>query len=83
MRLERRSKRSLENLHLPVGGRRLRPTLEDLIEFVITERLVKGKDGWQEALRPSREAFSVIQMRALIRHYPTEARAAVRELGSG
>jgi hypothetical protein len=61
----------------------LRPTLEDLIEFVITERLVKGKDGWQEALRPSREAFSVIQMRALIRHYPTEARAAVRELGSG
>jgi hypothetical protein len=76
-------KRSLENLHLPVGGRRLRPTLEDLIEFVIAERLVKGKGGWQEALRPSREEFSVIQMRALIRRYPGEAIAAVRELASG
>ncbi|MGN6680105.1 MAG: hypothetical protein ACTHKL_20275, partial [Streptosporangiaceae bacterium] len=31
--------RPLERLHLPVGGRRYRPTVEDLIEFLITEKL--------------------------------------------
>jgi hypothetical protein len=75
-------KRSLEHLHLPVGGRRFRPTLEDLIEFLITERLVKGKEGWQQALTMSRKEFSVKQMRALIRRFPTEAAAAVREFGA-
>jgi hypothetical protein len=38
-------KRSLKHLHLPVGGRRFRPTLEDLIEFTIAERLVEGPPG--------------------------------------
>jgi hypothetical protein len=75
-------KRSLEDLHLPVGGRRFRPTLEDLIEFLITERLVKGKQGWQQALGTSRNQFSVKQMRALIRRFPAEAEAAVREFGA-
>jgi len=69
-------------LHLPVGGRRFRPTLEDLIEFLITERLVKGKQGWQQALGASRNQFSVKQMRALIRRFPTDAEAAVREFGA-
>jgi hypothetical protein len=74
-------KRSLEHLHLPVGGRLFR-TLEDLIEFLITERLVKGKQGWQQALGTSRNQFSVKQMRALIRRFPAEAEAAVREFGA-
>jgi hypothetical protein len=68
-------------LHLPVGGRRFRPTLEDLIEFLITERLVKGNEGWQKPLAASRNQFQVNQMRALIRRFPTEAAAAVREFG--
>jgi len=75
-------KRSLEHLHLPVGGRRFRPTLEDLIEFLITERLVKGNEGWQKPLAASRNQFQVNQMRALIRRFPTEAAAAVREFGA-
>ena len=75
-------KRSFEDLHLPVGGRRFRPTLEDLIEFLITERLVRGREGWQQALTMSRNEFSVNQMRALIRRFPTEAAVAVREFGA-
>jgi hypothetical protein len=75
-------KRSLEHLHLPVGGRRFRPTLEDLIEFLITERLVKGNEGWQKPLAASRNQFQVNQMRALIRRFPTEAAAAVQEFGA-
>jgi hypothetical protein len=31
--------RELERLHLPMGGRRYRVTLEDVIEFLITEKL--------------------------------------------
>ena len=34
--------RLLSKLHLPVGGRRFRPTLEDILEFLIVERLVEA-----------------------------------------
>jgi hypothetical protein len=47
-----------------------------------TERLVRGREGWQQALTMSRNEFSVNQMRALIRRFPTEAAVAVREFGA-
>jgi hypothetical protein len=72
-------KRDLAHLHLPVGGRRLRPTLEDLIEFVIAERLVRAKSGWLTVLDRAREPYAINQMRAMIRRYPDEAGEAVRE----
>jgi hypothetical protein len=37
--------RLLERLHLPVGDRRFRPTLEDLIAFLIREQLAEALDG--------------------------------------
>jgi hypothetical protein len=37
--------RPLERLHLPVGGRRFRPIVEDMIEFLITEKLATGRPG--------------------------------------
>jgi hypothetical protein len=41
--------RGLENFHIPVGGRRFRPSLEDFIEFLHAERLIpQPNDGWQE-----------------------------------
>jgi hypothetical protein len=40
------SERLLERMHLPVGGRRFRPTLEDIVEFLITEKLAEPRDGW-------------------------------------
>lgn len=33
-------------LHLPVGGKRFRPALEDVIEFAIEELAVTPKDDW-------------------------------------
>ena len=72
-------KRDLADLHLPVGGRRFRPTLEDLIEFVISERLVKAKNGWQAVVDRERELYAINQMRAMIRRYPEEAAQAVRD----
>ena len=74
-------KRLLSHLHLPVGGRRFRPTLEDILEFVLCERLVQGRPGWLEAINTSREGFAVKQLRAAIRRHPVVALQALRDFG--
>ncbi|WP_040829542.1 hypothetical protein [Nocardia jiangxiensis] len=71
----------LHKLHLPVGGRRFRPTLEDVIEFLIVEKLVKGRDGWEDVLEKSRQEFQEIQLRAAVRNYPKVAVKVLQRLG--
>jgi hypothetical protein len=74
--------RQLERLHFPVGGRRYRPTLEDVVEFLITEELAVPRDqGWKDVLRTEREAFQRIQLRAAIRRDPETAREVLKDLG--
>ena len=74
--------RQLDRLHFPVGGRRFRPTLEDVVEFLITEELAIPRDeGWKDVLRAEREAFQRIQLRAAIRRDPETAREALQDLG--
>ena len=68
-------------LHLPVGGRRYRPGLEDIIEFCIVERLVDARDGWQQRLSQSRERFHEQQLRAAVRDNPGVAAEALMSLG--
>jgi hypothetical protein len=47
--------RQLDRLHFPVGGRRYRPTLEDVVEFLITEGLALPRDdGWVNVLHRAR-----------------------------
>ncbi len=74
------SERLLERMHLPVGGRRLRPTLEDIIEFLVTEKLAQPKAGWRDAVTEGRERFRKKQLRAAIRRDPDTARDAVAKL---
>lgn len=66
--------RLLNKLHLPVGGRRFRPTLEDIIEFLIVERLTQCRPNWKEAVENSRSSFREKQLRAAIRQHPDVAR---------
>lgn len=73
--------RSFERVHLPVGGRRNRPTLEDLIEFVVTEDIAEARPGWQGQLERERENFYKRQLKAAIRRDPETARETLRELG--
>jgi hypothetical protein len=73
--------RALRDLHFPVGGRRYRPALEDVIEFLIAEKLAKPRPGWQKALEQSREEFRRRQLRAAIRRDMETAVQAVREFG--
>lgn len=65
------SERALGKLHLPVGGRRFRPSLEDIIEFLITEGLAKGHPGWQSLVEQGRTRYRRIQLAALTRSDPS------------
>src|SRR5262249_31379635 len=76
-----RTKRSLDRLHFPVGGRTYRPVLEDVIEFLIVEKLARPReDSWRDVLNREREGYYHIQLQAAIRRNPELARQALRGL---
>lgn len=47
---------SMESLHLPVGGERFRPILEDVIEFLIVECRFIAKPHWRQPVAEGRNA---------------------------
>ncbi|WP_157253240.1 hypothetical protein [Nonomuraea typhae] len=59
--------RGLDRLHFPAGHRRFRWCLEDVIEFVIAEKIVHPKPGWRDVIEPGRKKFHQRQLRAAIR----------------
>lgn len=61
---------TFSNLHLPVGGDRLRPCLEDVLQMTIYEFDIDVKDGWQVALEESRAEYRKRQIRAIVREFP-------------
>jgi hypothetical protein len=73
--------RVLKDFHLPVGGRRFRPTLEDIIEFLVFEELIEAASGWQYAIAEHREEWEDRQLGAAIRRRPQVAVAQLRALG--
>ncbi|MFD8771396.1 hypothetical protein [Streptomyces sp. NPDC059916] len=62
--------RSLGALHFPVGGKRFRPCLEDVIEFLAVERIVNARDGYEKILEAGRERFRQNQLMAAMRRDP-------------
>lgn len=75
------SGRSLAQLHFPVGGKRFRPCLEDIIEFLIVERLVEAKDGYEKVIEAGREGFRKNQLMAAMRRDPATVEAFVERYG--
>lgn len=75
--LQGKKRRRLSSLHLPVGGFRYRPCLEDFIEFAIDEGLIPGNDGWQQVLNDTREEYRRAQLWSLVQKYPDIARSAL------
>lgn len=61
------AKRPLGKLHFPVGGRRFRPCLEDVIEFLVAERLVDAHPGWETVVEDGRARFQRMQLKAAMR----------------
>ncbi|MGH3767948.1 MAG: hypothetical protein ACRDS0_10115 [Pseudonocardiaceae bacterium] len=72
---------SMESLHLPVGGDRFRPCLEDVIEFLVVECRFDRQEGWRAVLEAGRERWRRMQTRTAVRDSPSEAAAALRALG--
>lgn len=72
--------RDLGRLHLPVGPRRFRPSLEDVIELVAREGLAGSRDGWREVVEAGRQGFQRKQLRAAIRRNPVIARDILAEI---
>lgn len=54
-------------LHLPTGGARFRPNLEDVIQFLITDCRFDHVDSWRQAVERERAEWRVIQTRAVVR----------------
>lgn len=73
--------RSLAQLHFPVGGKRFRPCLEDVIEFLVVERLVEARDGYQAVLDSGRVRFRRNQLMAAMRRDPATVALFVERYG--
>lgn len=71
----------MESLHLPVGGDRFRPCLEDVIEFLVVECGFDRAAGWRSAVDKGRERWRRTQTRTAVRDAPSEAAAVLRALG--
>lgn len=72
---------SPERYHVPVGGRRFRPTLEDVVEFAIREDLAVGRPKWHEAVEEHRRHWFANQLRAAVRAFPELATEQLERAG--
>lgn len=61
------------DLHIPVGGRRFRPCLEDIVEFCVLEGLVEAREGWASVLKQHRTLYHERQLKAMVRRFPWHA----------
>lgn len=74
-------RRELHRFHLPVGGRRYRPSVEDVIEFLAVEGLVETRTGWEDQVRVRRGEWYRVQLMAAVRRDPDTAAGQLRQLG--
>lgn len=72
---------SIASLHLPVGGSRMRPGLEDFLEFLIRDCGIDAEVDWLEAICAGRVRWRSRQVGALVRDAPEEAIRVLAELG--
>lgn len=71
----------LSELHLPVGGPRFRPCLEDVLEVLVHEFGIDSTAGGLEALRRGRERWRRMQTATVVRDAPEEAARVLRDIG--
>lgn len=71
----------LSSLHLPVGGERFRPCLEDVLQFLVVDCGVDAHNGWQSVVEAGRERWRLRQLGSAVRDAPDKAAAVLAELG--
>lgn len=72
---------SLEKIHLPVGGARFRPALEDVLQMLVLDVGIDARPGWQRVIEQSRNQWRERQTRVVVRDHPEIAAAELRSLG--
>lgn len=75
------SAHDMSALHLPVGGARFRPCLEDVIHFLIEDCGFDSVPNWFDAVKAGRARWRRIQARTVARDLPEDAAEALRALG--
>lgn len=71
----------LSSLHIPVGGERYRPCLEDLLHFLVQECGVDRHDEWLAVVEEGRERWRRRQLASAVRDAPAYAATVLQELG--
>lgn len=72
---------SMSALHLPTGGARFRPNLEDITQFLIVDCKFDALDSWRTAVDRERAAWRRTQTRTACRALPEEAAAQLTSMG--
>jgi hypothetical protein len=80
-RLDHATPHSIESLHMPMGGDRFRPCLEDIIEFLIRDCGFRGGENWRGKLRDGRAKWRRTQTRAVVRDAPEVAATQLDQMG--
>ncbi|AMM12332.1 hypothetical protein Salbus254_5904 [Streptomyces albidoflavus] len=71
----------LSELHLPVGGHRMRPALEDVLLFLHREFAIDTTPHWKDVLQASLRDWRLMQLKAAVRDAPESAASVLRDLG--
>ncbi|MCP2255749.1 hypothetical protein LY13_004531 [Prauserella aidingensis] len=71
----------LSQVHIPVGGPRYRPCLEDFLERLVVEFNIDARPGWENAVENGRQTWRETQTRAVVRDSPEIAAEVLRRQG--
>lgn len=71
----------LSDVHFPLGGPRMRPSLEDVLQMLKNEFEVDVQPGFQAVLDDSRARWRRRQIAASVRDAPQEAVRVLRAMG--
>lgn len=71
----------LSEMHLPVGGHRMRPALEDVLLFMQREFAIDTAPGWRSVIEARLKTWREVQLMSAVRDAPEVAADALRTLG--
>jgi hypothetical protein len=77
----RRDPARLSSLHFPLGDTHFRPSLADIVEFVVTECGVDALPHWERAVHEYRKHWRRDEAAATARRFSAETATALRGLG--
>ncbi len=72
---------NMSALHLPTGGSRFRPNLEDVTQFLLVDCQFDRLSTWRDAVDRERAEWRRVQTRAACRALPEEAATQLEAIG--